>query len=110
VRVGRVYNTSLANSGLVYCSVEGSGRINGDSVTAEFSNIRIKAGTDTYDESTTYNSYTYERNAGLKVNNSFTGSTGKVSVTGTITGLGANQDWDSAYENVSGVVRFTDGF
>ena len=107
--VGSESNVSLATSGTLYCSVEGSARLNGDTVNAQFRNIKIK-GHGKYDPNQGFNSYPTSTNPGITVDKSgFVWSTGDVNISGTIVGLAPGQDWDNAYGSVSGVVRFSDG-
>lgn len=105
--VGTQVNTELTKSAL-YCSVEGSARLDGDSVDAEFRNIKIK-GHGTYDPKQGFNHVDKSTNPGITVDTSgFVWSTGDVHIYGTIVGLGG-ADWDSAYDRVSGVAVFSNG-
>ena len=105
--IGQVWNPYL-EQGPLYCSVEGAARLDGDNVTADFRNIRVKTG-GVYDSSKYWQTFTSITNPGMSA--SVTGfdwgtpNTGTVNISGTITGLGG-LDWDSAYDRVSGVVRF----
>ena len=106
--VGSQKNVSLANSGTLYCAVEGAARLDGDSVDAEFANIKIKGGGE-YDPNRGFNHYDYDRANGLSIDTSqFVWSTGYVRICGTMTGLNG-RDWDSAYEHASDVVVFSNG-
>ena len=95
--------------------VEGAGRLNGDTVNAKFSNIVVKEGkyrngkkytsTNKYAEDvkrTFFMPQKFITNPTLKV----TEKKNTVKVTGSISGLPAGMDWDSAYEDVSGLVQF----
>ena len=105
--VGQVWNPSLEN-GQLYFSAEGAARLDGDTVDANFKNIRLKSH-NVYDSTSSWPTYDVVTNPGIGI--SKTGfdfsnpSTGTVRISGTIVGLGG-LDWDSAYDRVSGVVRF----
>lgn len=100
-------NTELTKSTL-YCSVEGSARLEGDYVDAEFRNIKIKGG-GVYDPDRGFNHYDRPTNAGITIDTSgFVWSTGDVHIYGSIVGIGG-ADWDSAYDRVSGVATFSNG-
>lgn len=105
-KVSEVKNTGLEDDKL-YVSVEGSGRLDGDSIIAAFRNIKIKAG-GVYDESVAWPTYQIITNPGLNiVQDGFdesSPSTGSALIYGTIEGIGDN-DWDSAYGTVSAVFR-----
>ncbi len=106
--IGSQKNESLANSGTLFCAVEGAARKDGDSVDAEFANIRIKGG-GVYDPDRGFNHYDHDRDNGLTVDTSqFVWSTGYVRVAGVMTGLNG-RDWDSGYEHASDVVVFSNG-
>lgn len=101
--IGSFSNSNLANQP-IYLRVEGSARLNGDTVNATFQNIKLKTngvynpnkswGTHDF---TTCNTITSTVNA---VNN--------VTISGTVSGIGNNQDWDSAYDKVSGIIQFVE--
>ena len=80
--------------------VEGSCKHNGDIIKSEFKNIRIK------------NSYFDETDCTLKILDTAPNlkSTIKdydhVQINGHLSGIGATQDWDSAFSTVSGIVQF----
>ncbi len=104
--VGAQYNEGLKN-GTLYCAVEGAARLDGDSVDARFDNIKIK-GHGKYDPEQGFNHYHTDHN-GLSADVSkFVVSTGSVNIGGVMNGLGG-RDWDSAYQDASLVVRFSDG-
>ena len=124
-----VTNPEVKNGGL-YASVETAGRINGDYVDAEFKNIKVKD-LNAYDPEAEWSWYRYHKNAGITShlvsngqessdevgnpshNSQWTSSPFKVKneditveMSGTVSGLPAGKDWDSAYNDVSEVVRF----
>lgn len=95
--------------------VEGAGRLNGDTVNARFNNIVVKEGkyrnnkkyasTNKYAEDvkrTFFMPQKFITNPTLKV----ALKKKSVKVSGSISGLPAGMDWDSAYEDVSGLVQF----
>ena len=108
-QVGQVWNPYLSKDDL-YCSVEGSGRLDGDYIEASFKNIRMKSG-GVYDETKSWPTYNIITNDGLKVTkagfDSNSPSTGSISISGTIQDI-EGFDWDSAYNRVSGVVHIGD--
>ncbi len=105
--VGQVANTNLLQGQLSAC-VEGAARIDGDTVIANFSNIRFKKpGTSNTNGDRVFFWQTQNTNAGIAT--SYSGSapggyctSSNITVQGTIVGLGIF-DWDSAYANVSGM-------
>ena len=105
--VGQVANTNLLQGNLS-AVIEGSGRIDGDTVFANFSNVRFKkAGTSNTSGDSVYFWKTQNTNAGIAT--AYSGSapggwctSSNITVRGTIIGLGPF-DWDSAYANVSGM-------
>lgn len=102
--VKTVTNKKLAKT-TVYLRVEGSARLNGDSVNAVFSNIKLKAD-GTYEENKSWGTHDFTTNKGIKSDDSAYSSAGKVAIKGKVKGLAGNQDWDSAYEQVSGIIQF----
>lgn len=100
VLVGEVNNPELIDQHLTL-SLEGSARLNKDSVDAVFSNIKIKD-SNGYNENIVWKSNIKETNDGIKV----ISSDEEIRIVGTIEGLSENEDWDSAYDKVSGVVQF----
>lgn len=104
--VKTVKNPSLANTN-VYLRVEGSARLNGDSVNATFSNIKLK-GSGKYSENKFWDTHDFTTNNGIKANASAFSSAKKVTIKGKVTGLASGQDWDSAYEQVSGIIQFVE--
>ena len=102
--VKTVKNKNLANQTL-YLRVEGSARKKGDSVNAVFSNIKLKA--KTYSPDTVWGTYAFITNRGMKADVSSFSTLGKIAIKGTIKGISSSQDWDSAYDKVSGIIQFT---
>ncbi len=100
--------------------VEGSGRLNGDTVNAQFSSIKLKEGS--YRDFKKYSptnanaleaypgkKYLYFLSNSVKANptlNIATPSKNSANITGSISGLAPGMDWDSAYEDVSGMVQW----
>ena len=97
--------------------VEGSGRKNGDTIRAQFNNISIKDGK--YRDFKKYQTtnmhvegkqlYPYFLPEVTKANPTLKVSMPKknsVKITGSISGLAEGMDWDSAYEDVSGLVQY----
>ena len=98
-----VNNPSLANQ-QVYLRVEGSGRLNGDRVKAVFSDIKLMSGS--YDKNKRWGTYKFDTNPNVRSNTKKFAKKRKVTISGAVTGLAAGQDWDSAYESVSGITQF----
>lgn len=109
-------NAALANQVLAP-RVEGAARKTGDSIQANFSNIKIRLN-GSYSASKVWtgtprfniqNGLTTTLN-GQKVPNNASGdrSVTSVSISGTLTGLPASADWDTAgyFDKVSGLVQF----
>ena len=99
-KIGSFSNAGLANQA-VYIRVEGSVRLNGDQVKATFDNIKLRQG-GKLEADKKYGGWFPSSNKGIKtkkVNNK-----NKVIISGT--GSGINGDWDSDYENVSGIFQF----
>lgn len=86
----------------IYPWVEASARLDGDSVDAKFQNVKVKTQGD-YNTGYKFSTYGFTTNAGMGVN-SMGGY--DVEIKGTITGLGAGNDWDNKYGDVSGVYRY----
>jgi len=105
--VGQVANTNLLQ-GQLSAVVEGAARIDGDTVFANFSNVRFKKpGTSNTNGDRVFFWQTQNTNAGIAT--AYSGSapggyctSSNITVRGTIVGLGIF-DWDSAYANVSGM-------
>lgn len=99
-KIGSFSNAGLANQA-VYIRVEGAVRLNGDQVKATFDNIKLCQG-GKLEADKKYGGWFPSSNKGIKtkkVNNK-----NKVIISGT--GSGINGDWDSDYENVSGIFQF----
>ena len=99
-KIGSFSNAGLANQA-VYIRVEGAVRLNGDQVKATFDNIKLRQG-GKLEVDKKYGGWFPSSNKGIKtkkVNNK-----NKVIISGT--GSGINGDWDSDYENVSGIFQF----
>jgi len=99
-KIGSFSNAGLANQA-VYIRVEGAVRLNGDQVKATFDNIKLRQG-GKLETDKKYGGWFPSSNKGIKtkkVNNK-----NKVIISGT--GSGINGDWDSDYENVSGIFQF----
>ena len=105
VRVGYAINKNLANQNDIALRIEGSARLNGDSVSASFSNIRIKKNGN-YDAERSWNTYDFTTNTGIKANTSRFESARAITIKGKVNGLTKDQDWDSAYDKVSGIIQF----
>ena len=105
VRVGYAINKNLANQNDIALRIEGSARLNGDSVSASFSNIRIKKNGE-YDAERSWNTYDFTTNTGIKANTSRFETARAVTIKGKVNGLTKDQDWDCAYDKVSGIIQF----
>lgn len=103
-KIGDYSNSSLANQSTVYLRVEGSARIDGDSVRATFSNIKLKTN-GTYNASKKWGTHKFITNTTMKVESV---SPTNVIISGTISGLGAGYDWDKKYNNVSAIIQFVE--
>ena len=103
-RVGRVSNPNLANKQL-YLRVEGSGRKNGDSVNAVFTNIKVKTN-GKYDALKSFGTHIFATNKNIHSNTSEFASKKKITISGSVKGLSSSQDWDNAYNKVSGITQF----
>lgn len=103
-KVGSVTNPNLANQQL-YLRVEGAGRKNGDSVNAVFTNIKVKAN-GKYDASKNWGIHIFDTNPSIHSNTSAYSSKKMITINGKVTGLTPSQDWDNAYESVSGITQF----
>lgn len=105
-KMGKYRNVGLSNEDLVYIRCEGSARKNGDKVDASFGNIRLKSnGHEVHSaKSNNWASFTSCKSIkAKKVSNKPT-----ITVKGKLTGLTPNQDWDSAYESVSGIMQYVE--
>lgn len=97
--IGQVINKKLTDH--VNLSVEGSARVLGDSIDVKFDNIMLK-GPGEYDPTLEWTPNITNTNNGFKVYK----DGNNVRVIGKITGLGKDEDWDSAYNSVSGVAQY----
>ena len=108
-KLGEVTNPNL-EYGNLYFSAEGSARLEGDSVEASFKNIKLKT-SGYYNPERKWHTYDIITNPGFTITkegfNEESPTTGSAVISGTIQGIGEG-DWDSAYESVSGVLRFGD--
>lgn len=96
-------SASIASRGeKIYPWVEASARLDGDSVDARFQNVKLKTNGE-YDTSKVFFAVPVITNSGMSVN-PIGGY--DVEIKGTITGLGAGNDWDNRYGDVSGVYRY----
>lgn len=100
-KIGDFYNPALANQTL-YLRVEGSARLNGDKVKANFKNIKLK-NYGTYDPDKYWGTYEFKTNQ--TINSTITSNT-NITISGTVSGLGPNGDWDSQYAEVSDIIQF----
>ena len=103
-KVKTVKNPNLKNQ-KVCLRVEGSARKKNDSVTAVFSNIRIK-NSKKYKKAKKWRTVIFDTNKGLRSDVSRFDSDEKIVITGKIKGISKHSDWDSAYQSVSGIVQF----
>ncbi|MGN0160261.1 MAG: hypothetical protein ACI4AQ_02605 [Lachnospiraceae bacterium] len=101
-KIGDFYNPNLAYQDIVYLRVEGSGRKNGDSVYATFNNIRLKVN-GTYQSGKEWGMHEFQQNPSI---GSAAYSTSNIVISGYVSGIGDNEDWDSRYNDVSGIIQF----
>ena len=85
--------------------MEGSARKNGDSVNAVFSNIKLK-NFGKYEDDKVWGTHDFTTNSGIKADASAFDASRKIVISGNITGLTPEQDWDNAYGIVSGTIQF----
>lgn len=100
-KIGSFKNAGLANQPL-YLRVEGSARLNGDSVKATFKNIKCKNG-GKYDPNRIWTTYEFKTN---KTISSKVKSDGTITISGHVSGLPSGGDWDNQYESVSNIRQF----
>ena len=102
-KIGTYVNKKLAYSPSkeIRPRVEASGKHNGDIVNADFSHINIRDGEIDVVEAF----WAYSIDTASKIKSSFNDNS-HVKIYGKLTDLGEGQDWDSAYEAVSGIVQF----
>ena len=99
-KIGSFSNAGLANQA-VYIRLEGAVRLNGDQVKATFDNIKLRQG-GKLEADKKYGGWFPSSNKGIKTKK--VDNKNKVIISGT--GSGINGDWDSDYENVSGIFQF----
>ena len=99
-KIGSFSNPQLANQA-VYPRVEAAVRLNGDSVKATFDNIKLTRG-GVVQKGIFADGQVFRSNKGIRTKR--TKNKNKVVISGK--GTGINGDWDSDYENVSGVYQF----
>jgi hypothetical protein len=102
-KIGSYTNKDLANQ-QIYLRVEGSARLNGDSVDATFTNIKLKSN-GVYNPNKVWGTHDFTTCDSIK---STVTSSNSVEISGTVSGLGSNEDWDSAYDKVSGIIQFVE--
>lgn len=100
-KIGDYYNPNLGYQDIVYLRVEGSGRKNGDSVYANFNNIKLKVN-GSYQPGKEWGIHEFQQNPGIGAN----ASTTNVYIAGTVVGIADHEDWDSRYNDVSGIIQF----
>lgn len=98
--LGTYSNPNLAHQ-VVYLRVEASGRVNGDPVSADFTNIKVK-----YSDPYTARSYTTHDFTTNPTITHVENSWDNISFGGYVSGLNPGQDWDNAYGNVSGIIQY----
>lgn len=101
-KIGDYYNPALAYQSIVYLRVEGSARKNGDGVNASFNNIKLKVDGN-YNASRRFGTYEFKQNATI---NSSVYSTSSIYISGFVSGISDAEDWDSRYNDVSGIIQF----
>ncbi len=108
--LGKVTNTEIVSQP-IYLRVEGAAKVNGDYVNASFSNIKLKSGT--YNAKRSWTAYDMRNlspstavDVGIYSDISQFASSKRVNIRGMLKGIASWQDWDSAYNAISGVVQF----
>ena len=96
--IGTYSNPGLAGQH-VYLRVEASGRVNGDTVTARFSNIKCKVDGTVYNGPIAQNDFSTNRT----ITHSCSGS--DIIFSGYVSDLGPGEDWDNRYQSVSGIIQ-----
>ncbi len=99
--IGSFSNPNLAAKDLSL-RIEASGRKNGDQVTASFKNVKLKKGMSNY-TAHAWNTVNYQSNPSM---NMIRNEWDDITFTGSISGLGAGDDWDNRYNDVSYVVAY----
>ncbi|MBM7635874.1 hypothetical protein [Streptococcus saliviloxodontae] len=85
----------------IYLRTEGSGRKEGDNISASFSNVKLKTN-GVYDPNIAWTTHFYQENPGVSISGDVTNHT----ISGIMTGMGTHVDWDSAYESFSGILQY----
>lgn len=98
-KIGSFQNKEMADQ-QIYLRVEGSARLNGDTVDATFKNIRIKNKGSVLNSWSTHPFITCD--SIIPVANAYN----DISISGHVSGLAPGKDWDSAYDEVSGIIQF----
>lgn len=108
-KIGSCYQPDIANTanGIQFVRIEASGRLNGDKVDAEFSNIKYTINGKKKSENLRVLGddlkwSKIQENKGLKYK--YNKNTNVINLYGTIKGL--NGDWDSDYESASYILQF----
>lgn len=106
-KIGGCYQASMKN--LAWFRIEAAGRLNGDKVNVDFSNIKLGAQSDGAanmkilgDEQRKLEWETISSNPGIK--GKFDKKTNTIKFTGTVCDL--HGDWDSDFERASGIFQF----
>lgn len=102
-KIGTFNNPNLKDE-VVYLRVEASARKNGDMVEAKFDNIKIKKNM-TYNPNKSWGTYEFESCPTI---NATVNSWDNIEISGVLSGIDNNSDWDSEYESVSGIIQFTE--
>ena len=100
-KIATYKNEGLAKA-QVWPRVECAGRLNGDSVKGVFDGIKIREDGQ-YDPEKVFSTHLFDTNSTM---HSDVKNSTHVVISGKISGLNAGEDWDSAYEKVSGIVQF----
>lgn len=100
-QIGTFYNANLAGQD-VALRVEASGRKNGDQVSASFKNIKLKKGMSNY-TAHAWNTHEFKTNPTL---NLIRNEWDDITFNGYISGLGAGDDWDNRYNDVSDIIQY----
>lgn len=98
--IGTYYNPNLANQ-LIYLRVEASARVNGDRVDATFKNIKLKNGGKYIEKAWNPNELQTNKTISCTINN-----WDDIEFSGYISGLGAGDDWDNRYAEVSNIIQY----
>ncbi|MBR1628569.1 MAG: hypothetical protein IJ679_04770 [Lachnospiraceae bacterium] len=99
-KIASYYNGQIAGK-LIYPRVEGCGKHNGDIVSTEFRNVDIKIGP--YDLVELFTPHRIDTAPNIK---SRIKNPSHVIIEGHLSDILPTQDWDSAYEQVSGIVQY----